>query len=117
MIAHVSLFCLLSFHLFTYPKAKSGEDRIKRTLRTEELAGDVEGFTSHDDYLLAVQQLLGDGAGQATEKVSLAVNNDLTIQQQSVTTSPTSNIDIKIGHVMGGGKRTTGSKVDILTPV
>ena len=49
----------------------------KRTLRTEELAGDVEGFTSHNDDLLAIQQLLGDDTGQATEKVSLAINDDL----------------------------------------
>ena len=77
MIAHVSLFCLLSFHLFTHPKQKSGEDRIKRTLRTEELAGDVEGFTSHDDDLLAIEQLLGNSASQATKEVSLAVNDDL----------------------------------------
>ena len=58
-------------------KQKSGEDRIKRTLRTEELAGDVEGFTSHDDDLLAIEQLLGNSASQATKEVSLAVNDDL----------------------------------------
>lgn len=52
-------------------------DRIQRTLRAEELAGDVEGFTSHDDDLLAVEQLLSNSAGQATKKVSLAVNDDL----------------------------------------
>jgi hypothetical protein len=46
-------------------------------LRTEELAGDVEGFTSHNDDLLAVKQLLSNSAGQATKKVSLAVNDDL----------------------------------------
>lgn len=51
--------------------------RSKRTLRTEELARDVEGFTSHNDDLLAIQHLLGDGAGQATKKVSLAVDDDL----------------------------------------
>lgn len=49
----------------------------QRTLRTEELARDVEGFTSHNDDLLAIQHLLGDGAGQATKKVSLAVDDDL----------------------------------------
>jgi len=51
--------------------------RIGRTLRAEELAGDVEGLTSHDDDLLAVEQLLGHNAGQATKEVSLAVNDDL----------------------------------------
>lgn len=51
--------------------------RRKRTLRTEELARDVEGFTSHDDDLLAVKQLLCNSAGQATKEVSLAVDDDL----------------------------------------
>lgn len=48
-----------------------------RTLCAEELAGDVEGLTSHNDDLLAVEQLLGDSAGQATQEVSLAVDDDL----------------------------------------
>lgn len=78
---HVSLFHLpFTFHLFHISKIKKkkpGEDRIKRTLRTEELAGDVEGFTSHDDDLLAIEQLLGNSASQATKEVSLAVNDDL----------------------------------------
>ena len=52
-------------------------ERVERTLRAEELAGDVEGLTSHDDDLLAVEQLLGDSAGQATKEVSLAVDDDL----------------------------------------
>jgi hypothetical protein len=46
-------------------------------LRAEELAGDVEGLTSHDDDLLTVEQLLGDSAGQTTEEVSFAVDDDL----------------------------------------
>ena len=50
-------------------------DRGERTLRTEELAGDVEGLTSHNDDLLTVEQLLGDRGGQATEKVALAVDD------------------------------------------
>lgn len=49
----------------------------ERTLRAEELAGDVEGLTSHNDDLLAVEQLLGNSAGQATQEVSLAVDDDL----------------------------------------
>lgn len=51
--------------------------RVARTLRAEELAGDVEGLTSHNDDLLAVEQLLGNSAGQATQEVSLAVDDDL----------------------------------------
>jgi hypothetical protein len=56
----------------------------KRTLRAEELAGDVEGLTSHNDDLLAVQQLLGDGAGEATEQVALAVDDlDMVLASSS----------------------------------
>lgn len=50
-------------------------DRGRRTLRAEELAGDVQGLASHNDDLLAVEQLLGDRGGQATEKVTLAVDD------------------------------------------
>jgi len=46
-----------------------------RTLCAEELAGDVEGLASHDNDLLAVEELLGDGAGEATEQVALAVDD------------------------------------------
>jgi len=49
--------------------------RGRRTLRAEELAGDVQGLTSHNDDLLAVEQLLGNGAGEATEQVPLAVDD------------------------------------------
>lgn len=48
-----------------------------RTLSAEELSRDVEGLAADDNDLLAVQELLGDSAGQATEQVSLAVNDDL----------------------------------------
>lgn len=50
-----------------------GVDR--RTLGAEELAGDVEGLAAHNDNLLAVEQLFGDGAGEATEQVALAVDD------------------------------------------
>lgn len=50
-------------------------DRGRRTLRAEELAGDVQGLASHNDDLLAVEQLLGDRGGQATEEVPLAVDD------------------------------------------
>lgn len=63
------------------PKSRTNlnnrKGRRKRTLRTEELARDVEGFTSHDDDLLAHKQLLRNSAGQATKEVSLAVDDDL----------------------------------------
>lgn len=48
-----------------------------RTLRSEELAGDVEGFAADDDDFLAVQQLFGDGAGEAAEEVAFAVYHNL----------------------------------------
>jgi len=50
-------------------------DRGERTLRAEELAGDVQGLASHNDDLLAVEQLLSDRGGQATEKVPLSVDD------------------------------------------
>jgi hypothetical protein len=47
----------------------------ERTLGAEELARDVEGLATHNDNLLSVKQLLGDGAGKATEQVPLAVDD------------------------------------------
>jgi hypothetical protein len=45
------------------------------TLGAEELSRDVEGLAAHNDNLLSVEQLLGDGAGEATEEVPLAVDD------------------------------------------
>jgi hypothetical protein len=60
---------------------RSGGDRIRavdgRTLSAEELSRDVEGLAANNNDLLAVQELLGDSAGQATEQVTLSVNDDL----------------------------------------
>lgn len=47
----------------------------KRTLGAEELARDVEGLAAHNNNLLAIEELLGDGAGEATEQVPLAVDD------------------------------------------
>lgn len=49
----------------------------RRTLRTEELSGDVQGLAADDNDLLAVEELLGDDASKTTQKVALAVNDDL----------------------------------------
>lgn len=49
----------------------------KRTLGAEELSGDVEGLSADNDNLLAVEQLLGDNGGQATQEVALAIDDDL----------------------------------------
>lgn len=64
-------------HFAVYSALRPGAsmDRGRRTLRAEELAGDVQGLASYDDDLLAVEQLLGDRGGQATEKVPLAVDD------------------------------------------
>lgn len=51
----------------------------RRTLGPEELAGDVEGFAADDDEFLAFEELLRDGAGQATKEVAFAVNDDLVV--------------------------------------
>lgn len=53
---------------------------IVRTLGAEELAGDVKGFTSHDDNLLTFEELLGHSAGKAAEEVALAINHNLDKQ-------------------------------------
>lgn len=79
----MSVHCLLLFNrlelshrscrCFVAGSRGAGE----RTLRTEELAGDVEGFAADDNNLLAVEELLGDDAGETAEEVALAVDNDL----------------------------------------
>ena len=46
-------------------------------LGAEELAGHVEVLATDDNDLLAGEKLLGDDGSQATEKVALAVNDDL----------------------------------------
>ena len=48
-----------------------------RTFGTEEFAGDVESFAADDDNLLAIEQLFGHYTGQTTQKMSLAIDNDL----------------------------------------
>lgn len=50
---------------------------IKHTLRTEELSGDVEGFTSHNNDLLTLEELLGHRARKAAKEVTLAIDDDL----------------------------------------
>jgi hypothetical protein len=50
---------------------------VERTLRTEELSRDVEGLASHNNDLLAVEELLSHSAGQPTKEVTLAIDRDL----------------------------------------
>lgn len=58
-------------------------DRNERTLSAEELARDVQGLAADDNDLLALKQLLGDNAGQTTQQMALAVDDDLTKQETS----------------------------------
>jgi hypothetical protein len=50
---------------------------VKHTLRTEELSRDIQSLASHNDDLLAVEQLLSHSAGQPTKEVTLAIDCDL----------------------------------------
>lgn len=52
-------------------------DGGRRTLSAEELARDVEGLAADDNDLLAVEELLGNDAGEAAQKVALAVDDNL----------------------------------------
>ena len=51
--------------------------RVLRTLRAEELAGDVEGLAADDNDLLTAEELLRDNTGESTKEVTLAINDDL----------------------------------------
>jgi hypothetical protein len=91
-------------------------ERDYRTLRAEEFAGDVEGFTTDDDDLLAIEELLCHDAGKATEEMALAVNDDLC-DSQNFHVSGFAAIRKTTRRGKGGlgkAERTTGSKVDIL---
>lgn len=92
-----------------------GRNGHGRTLRPEEFAGDVELLAAHHDDLLAVEQLLRDGAGQATEKVALAVNDNL-YQVLRQRLCPYSSVRRQHPPAAGvfSGMHTTGSKVDIV---
>jgi hypothetical protein len=103
--------------------------RSRRTLRAEELSGDVQSLASHNDDLLAVEQLLGDGAGQATEKVTLAVNDlraELATSPGAVSRPCSAERHRRQSRgcrrrgvlLAGQGVRTmTGSKVDMVSVV
>lgn len=59
----------------------------RRTLRAEELAGDVEGLAADDNNLLASKELLSNGGSQATEEVALAIDDDLRMSVSSMFVS------------------------------
>jgi hypothetical protein len=99
----------------------------RRTLGAEELAGDVEGLAAHNDNLLSVEQLLSDGAGEATEQVPLAVD-DLKFKsargsramlpadrgQRRLCETATANLGGRISCVRKV-RTITGSKVDMVS--
>jgi hypothetical protein len=90
-------------------------DRGERTLRAEELAGDVQGLASHNDDLLAVEQLLGDRGGQATEEVALAVD-DLSKVLAGVVSPVRKHRWRSVGFLVcarRGNLTITGSNVDM----
>ncbi len=51
--------------------------RCKRTLRTEELSRNVQSLASHNDDVLAIEQLLSHCTGQPTKEMALAIDGDL----------------------------------------
>lgn len=50
---------------------------LGHTFCAKEFPRDVERFAADHHDLLTIQQLFGDNAGQATKKVTFAVNDDL----------------------------------------
>ena len=48
-----------------------------RTFCAEEFSRDVQSFTSNEDNLLTIEQLLCDSAGQSPQEVSLAIDDHL----------------------------------------
>jgi hypothetical protein len=99
----------------------------RRTLGAEELAGDVKGLAAHNDNLLAVEQLLGDGAGKATEQVPFAVNdllyksaiNSMRYCVPSILNIGSADRGLQCRRVCMAWNRSvrtmTGSKVDMVS--
>ncbi len=63
---------------------------IGHTLRTEELSRDVQCLATHNNDLLALEQLLSHRAGKATKEVALAIDRDLSNSSAS-SSSPISS--------------------------
>ena len=90
---------------------------FERTFRSEELSGDVEGFATDDDDLLAVEKLLGDDTGETAEKVAFAVDDNLSVSLAFVR--DVQPVAPWLARSLEGAEtvRTTGSNCDILTAV
>jgi hypothetical protein len=66
----------------------------EHTFSTEEFARDVEGLSSDDDDLLAVQKLLCNCAGETTEQVSLAVDDNDWLKGRHIAPSSPCSLSI-----------------------
>lgn len=96
-----------------FRRSKSSE--CQRTFCAKEFAGDVESFASYYHDLLTVEQLLSHSAGQATQEMSLAIDDDLMSNGYGVSRG--TRLDSRsVGKPsrLNQERLTTGSKVDIL---
>lgn len=57
----------------------------EHTFCPEEFAGDVKSLASYYHDLLTIEELLSHSAGQATQEMSLAIDNDLMSNRDSVS--------------------------------
>ena len=57
----------------------------QRTFCAEECAGNVKSLASYYHDLLTIEQLLSHSAGQATQEMSLAIDNDLVFKKLAVS--------------------------------
>lgn len=64
---------------------RSKSSKSKRTFCAKEFAGDIKSFASYYHDLLTVEQLLSHSAGQATQEMSLAIDNDLMFKGHGVS--------------------------------
>lgn len=92
---------------------------MKRTLCAEELSRDVDGLAADDDNLLAAEQLLGDDAGETSEEVAFAVNDDLRLRSWSagrplLREKSGAFRAALLPNAVAQSSLTTGSKEDIL---
>lgn len=73
----------------------------RHTLSTEELSGDVQGLAADDNDLLAGKQLLGNDACKTTQKVTLAIDDDLDDTRTVSFLACTAKCDVVVfdGHV------------------
>jgi len=55
----------------------------KHTLAPEELPRDVQLLASHNNDLLTVKELLGDGGSQTSKEMSLAIDDNLSTRELS----------------------------------